>query len=64
MRFVVPEARFDEDGNPLPDDEALSDGNADDQDDQNDDTFYSSYAAEANAKAEDEEAEAEGMEIE
>lgn len=64
IRFVVPEARFDEDGNPLPDDEALSDGNADDQDDQNDDTFYSSYAAEANAKAEDEEAEAEGMEIE
>ena len=62
VRFEVPTARLDEDGNPLPGDEALPDDNDGEQDEQADDTFYSSYAAEANAKPEEEEAE--GMEIE
>ena len=60
IRFTAPEPRFDEDGNPLPG----GDDNADDQDERNDDTFYSSYAAEADAKPEGEEAESEGMEME
>ncbi len=63
VRFEVPEARYDEDGNPLPGGE-MADDQADEHDDQSDDTFYSSYAPEANVKSEEDEAEAEGMEIE
>ena len=53
------ENRYDEDGNLIDDerDEDLEDGNAMDGDDEmaNDDTFYSSYAAEAEVKDETEE---------
>lgn len=64
IRFEVPEARYDEDGTPLSADEALSESAADEQDDRSDDTFYSSYAAEAEANPEEDEADGEGVEIE
>ena len=64
VRFEVPETRYDEDGNPLPNESALSDDGADEQDDRSDDTFYSSYAAEAETKSEEEEADSEGLETE
>lgn len=60
VRFEVPETRYDEDGNPISEHES----DMDEQESQADDTFYSSYAAEADAKAESDEAEEEGLEIE
>lgn len=56
LRFVS-ENRYDEDGNliqdeDLPDDENMRDEDEDDE--ENDDTFYSSYSAEADVKEEDE----------
>lgn len=64
IRFEMPETQYDEDGNPMTDDDIQNEGNNDEQDEQTDDTFYSSYAAEAEAKPEDEDGDAEGMEME
>lgn len=54
LRYIS-ESRYDEDGNPL--EEELPDDpmrEVEEEDDENDETFYSSYAAEADVKEEDE----------
>lgn len=60
-----PELRYDEEGNPLDDEDLPDDPMRDedeDEDEENDDTFYSSYSAEADVKEEDEDME--GLNIE
>lgn len=58
LKYEVPSSKFDEDGNPIEEDAFNEDAGEDtelDAQDENDETFYSSYAPEAEVKAEDEE---------
>ncbi len=63
-RFESPKAGLDEDGAPVAEDDTLADGNAAGQDEQSDDTFYSSYAAEAETKPGEPGEDTEGLEAE
>ena len=49
------DAKYDEDGNLIQDEDIDDESKVDDDDMSNDDTFYSSYAAEAEVKEETEE---------